>query len=153
MNEIKDSKWIKETIERERSVNPNTFIFFQHEWNERSEQILSHVNSYNQEQKRVYARKCTVKKIESKQHRDFCDLYHIQGSNKLTLVAFGIFLNGELLGVLSLGRHNRDSKVTVLDRLCFKSGFRIVGGASKLCKRCRADKYRKSYQKNLNHSE
>ena len=132
LDEIKEPTWMKRTLEVERSANPNTFIFFRHEWDERSEQILSHVNSYSQEQVKTHARKCEVKKIGSKQHRDFCDLYHIQGSNKLTLAAFGIFSADELIGVMSLGRHNRDSKATVLDRLCFKAGWRVVGGASRL---------------------
>ncbi len=132
LDEAKEPTWMKKTLGAERGANPNTFIFFRHEWNERSSQILSHINSYSQERFKTHARRCEVKKIRSKQHRDFCDLYHIQGSNKLTLAAWGIFSGEEILGVLSLGRHNRDSKVTVLDRLCFKSGHRVVGGASRL---------------------
>lgn len=132
LNDISDPKWIYKKLKQERSVDPNTFIFFKHEWNKRSKQISSHVNSYSQQEHRVYARKCTVKEINLKIHREFCDSYHIQGSNKLSIISFGIFLKDELLGVLSLGRHNRDSKITVLDRLCFKSGIRVIGGASKM---------------------
>lgn len=132
LDEIKEPTWMKKTLEVERAINPNTFVFFSHEWKERSEQILSHINSYSQDRFKIHARKCVVRKIRSKQHRDFCDLYHIQGSNKLTIAAFGIFSDNDLLGVLSLGRHNRDSKATVLDRLCFKAGWRVVGGASRL---------------------
>ena len=134
LDEIRESGWMRTTLAQERESDPNTFIFFRHEWNERSQQILAHVNSYTQQHKRVHARKCEVKKIRSKRHREFCDLHHIQGSNKLALVAFGIFHGDELLGVLSLGRHNRDNrdKVVVLDRLCFKANLRVVGGASRL---------------------
>lgn len=137
LEKIPEPKWISETLKKERKVDPETFIFFKHEWNERSEQIVSHVNSYSQEQHKIYARKCVVKEINLKLHREFCDSYHIQGSNKLSIVSFGIFLKDDLLGVLSLGRHNRDSKATVLDRLCFKSGVRVVGGASKMFARAK----------------
>ena len=132
LEEIPSRKWVLETLRKERYLDPNTFIFFKHEWNEKSNQIISHVNSYSQEQNKIHARKCTVKEINLKEHREFCDLYHIQASNRLSIVSFGIFFKDDLLGVLSLGRHNRDSKVTVLDRLCFKAGWRVVGGASKM---------------------
>jgi GNAT superfamily N-acetyltransferase len=132
VDEAEHPKWAKETLEMERKANPETFLFFRHEWNSRSEQIISHIDSYTEAENKIYARKCSVKEIKSREHRDFCDLYHIQGSNRLSLVSFGIFSGKELLGVLSLGRHNRDSRVTVLDRLCFKKGWRVVGGASRL---------------------
>lgn len=137
LEEIPAHKWVSETLEKERLANPHTFIFFKHEWNEKSNQILSHVNSYSQEQNKVHARKCTVKEINLKKHREFCDLYHIQGSNRLSIISFGIFFKDDLLGVLSLGRHNRDSKITVLDRLCFKAGWRVVGGSSKMFSRAK----------------
>jgi len=134
LDEIREPSWMRRTVMLERESDPNTFIFFKHEWNERSQQIIAHVNSYSQQQEKIHARKCEVRKIRSKQHSEFCDLYHIQGSNKLSLVAFGIFQGKKLLGVLSLGRHNRDNrdKIVVLDRMCFKAGCRVVGGASKL---------------------
>ena len=42
------------------------------------------------------------------------------------------------MGVMSLGRHHRQSATNhvVLDRLCFAAGVQVVGGASKLLKRC-----------------
>jgi len=135
LDEIHELGWMRKTLMQERESDPNTFIFFRHEWNERSNQIMSHANSYSQQNNKVFARKCEIRKIRSKQQRDFCELYHIQGSNKLSVVSFGIFYKDELLGVLSLGRHNRDNRdnrLIVLDRLCFKTGWRVVGGASKL---------------------
>ena len=137
LDRVPEQGWMKETITKERESDPNTFIFFKHEWDERSEQISAHVESYSGEKRKVHARKCEVREIGSAAHREFCELYHIQGSNKLSMVAFGIFLGEEMLGVLSLGRHNRDSRVTVLDRMCFKAGCRVVGGASKLFSRAK----------------
>ena len=61
---------------------------------------------------------------------------HIQGPSKGLLVAYGLFNQEELLGVMSLGRHHRDSSKITLDRFCIKEGLCVVGGASKLFKAC-----------------
>jgi hypothetical protein len=129
---VESPYWVSRTLKNERKINQNTFIFFKHEWNKRQKQITSHINSYSQTKEKIFARKCKVNKIKINEMRDFCDEYHIQGSNKLSIVAFGIFFKDEMIGVLSLGRHSRDTKITVLDRMCFKDNVRVVGGASKL---------------------
>lgn len=129
---VESPHWVSQTLKNERKINQNTFIFFKHEWNKRQKQITSHINSYSQTKEKIFARKCKVNKIKINEMRDFCDEYHIQGSNKLSIAAFGIFFKDEMIGVLSLGRHSRDTKITVLDRMCFKDNIRVVGGASKL---------------------
>lgn len=132
VEELKSERWVYETLKSERLNNTNTFIFFKHEWNNKKQQILSHIDSYEKQERKIYARNCFVKEISIKEHRNFCESYHIQGSNKLSIVSFGIFYKEELLGVLSLGRHSRNNNFTVLDRLCFKQGCRVIGGSSKL---------------------
>lgn len=128
INDIKfeDRNYIKE-------LSKEYFIIFPHEWENNKEQILSHFNSYYNNLVKIHARKCIVKQIESKELKNFCDSYHIQKSNNLSIISWGIYFENELLGVLSIGKHNRqDSEEIVLDRLCFKTGFRVNGGASKL---------------------
>lgn len=129
INEIKfeDSKYVKE-------LSKEYFVIFPHEWNKNQNQILSHFNSYENELIKIHARKCEVKEIDLDTLRKFCDSYHIQKSNKLGLIGWGIFHNKELLGILSLGKHPRKTSEheIILDRLCFKEGIRINGGASKL---------------------
>ena len=53
---------------------------------------------------------------------------------------FGLFFENELCSVMSLGRHNRqldvNKKEITLDRLCFKDGYSVIGGSSKLFKAC-----------------
>lgn len=114
-------------------VNNGKFVIFPHEWHNRQKQIKNHFQSYTQKITTIGARKCTVREINLSVLRQYCDSYHIQGSNKLALKAWGIFdINNDLLGVLSLGRHHRQNDVILLDRLCFNSNIRVVGGASKL---------------------
>ena len=112
---------------------------FDDEWKNKKEiiesVILSKIGIF---QKRIYARKCKVKKISKKDMNVFCDENHIQGKNLLSLVCFGLFHENELVGVIDLGRHHRknDKDSLVLTRLCFKKGFQIVGGSSKLFSAC-----------------
>ncbi len=131
--EKNDKYTIYELIKNTRAKNEPCFVCFPHEWEKRSNQIIAHIKSYNNTQLRVfYARKCEVKSISLKDIRSFCDQYHIQGSNRLGFVGWGLFFGDELLGVLSLGRHHRQNGDTLLDRLCFRDDVRVVGGASRL---------------------
>jgi hypothetical protein len=59
--------------------------------------ILSKLGIFNN---RIYARKCITKQIEKNTFSDFCETYHIQGKNSLSLVCFGLFFNNELIGVM-----------------------------------------------------
>ena len=133
LNEIKYEKnWLTDYLEDKRKTCQKTFVFFPHEWSKRKEQINSHVKSYKKSEITYFARKCSIKEIDKKTMRRFCDEYHIQGSNNLAIVCFGIFHQEELMGVLSLGRHHRNKNEIILDRMCFKSSVRVVGGASKM---------------------
>lgn len=108
---------------------------FEDEWVRRQEQVKNFLLSVIYKPTiRLYARKCNVKDVELSTARTFIDTYHIQAASPLTTNAFGLYSNDELIGVMSFGRHPADKKTIVLDRLCFKSGISVVGGASKLFK-------------------
>lgn len=123
-------------------------IFFD-EWNQRKDQCKNFLKSVLGLNETIYARNCIVKEINADVGRNFIKTYHIQGSNKLGIAFWGLFYNDDLVGVISLGRHNRqvEDGSIVLDRLCFKDGYQILGGASKLFLRCveyaRDNKYSK----------
>jgi hypothetical protein len=112
---------------------------FDDEWNNKQNVIksviLSKLGIFS---KRIYARKCETKEISKKEMNDFCEQYHVQGKNSLSLVCFGLFYENELVGVVDLGRHHRkkEKETLVLTRLCFKEGYQIVGGSSKLFNCC-----------------
>lgn len=114
------------------------FTIYSGEWERRQFQwknlIKSAIGVYD---KRVFARKCEIKEVEWRTGKQFFEDYHIQGGKRKALVYFGVFHQDELLGVVSLNRHHRNVKgVIVLDRLCFKDGVQVVGGASKLLSHC-----------------
>lgn len=112
---------------------------FEDEWKFRQDQCKNFIKSilgiYDI---KIFARKCEIKEINKKICYNFCDQYHIQGSGNKSIICYGIFYNNELIGVISLGIHHRKNKnkSIVLDRLCFKDGIQVVGGASKLFKYC-----------------
>ena len=107
------------------------------EWERRRIQCEGHIKSIlGINDKRIYARKCQIQEINKELGRQFFDDYHIQGRNLLGIVFFGLIHENELVGVMSLGRHHRNYDFLVLDRLCFKNGVQIVGGASKLFSTC-----------------
>ena len=110
---------------------------FSDEWEKRQFQCKSHIKSILKiNDERIFARKCVVKQIEKEVGRRFFEENHIQGKNGLGRIFFGLFFEDTLCGAISLGRHNRQVDALVLDRLCFKDGIQIVGGASKLFARC-----------------
>ncbi|RDJ35314.1 MAG: hypothetical protein DWQ19_10900 [Crenarchaeota archaeon] len=117
--------------------NVQLITIFEDEWNDRRSQCESHILSlFGIKERTVFARKCSIVDLNKVEFNKFCDAYHIQGSNRLGLIFYGLEFKGELLGVMSLGRHHRQVKTLVLDRLCFKRGVQIPGGASKLFSRC-----------------
>lgn len=110
---------------------------FSDEWLDRQEQCKGHIKAIlGINDIRIFARHCKITEINKKTGRDFFEKYHIQGKNSLGFIFFGLFYKDELVGAISLGRHNRQYDNLVLDRLCFKEGVQIVGGASKLFSKC-----------------
>lgn len=84
-------------------------------------------------QQSIYARKCDIKQIDKKLAKQFLNQYHLQGCTQTCQYAYGLFYNDELFQVITFGkpRYNKKYDYELL-RLCTKSGFKIIGGASKL---------------------
>lgn len=108
---------------------------FEDEWIHRQAQIKNFLKSViGKNEIKLHGRKCEVKQIEKEVGRNFFEQYHLQGKSSLGLNFAGLFNSEELVGVMSFGRHHRDSEKRVLDRLCFKDGVSVAGGSSKLFK-------------------
>lgn len=113
---------------------------FEDEWLDRKEQVKGFLMSViGRCSRKIHARKCSILQITKQDANKFLNEHHIQGApSRTTLISFGIFLdtdNGkELVGVITGGRHHRalGNDILVLNRLCFKVGYQVAGGASKL---------------------
>lgn len=83
--------------------------------------------------KRVYARECTIYRLNKNVGDEFLQNYHIQGTCRGQLLYLGLVYEGELLQVMTFGKSRFDKNYDVeLLRLCTKPGVVVVGGASKL---------------------
>ena len=86
---------------------------------------------------KIYARKCIIKEISSKECCNFLNNNHIQG-HSLSSIKLGLYYNNELVSVMTFSK----SRVGIgkkedgweLVRFCNKLNTAVVGGASKLLK-------------------
>lgn len=83
------------------------------------------------ERKRVYARDCTYKEIDTKTAEEFLTYYHVNGFRG-GYYKCGLFYNDELICVAVFGKHKKYENECI--RLCYKTGYDIVGGWDKIQK-------------------
>mgnify|MGYP003571250476 CR=1 FL=1 len=110
---------------------------FQYQWsNLQKQNILKEKLKYllGIDQKVIYARKCIIKEISTKEKNKFLNENHIQGEDK-SKVKLGLFFENKLVSVMTFvkPRFNKNYQWE-LSRFASLNGYRIVGGASKLLK-------------------
>lgn len=132
---IKSSNKHKNKLNGCRENNIRLITLFEDEWLCRKEQVknllLSVLGVHNT---RLGARNCTVGIIDKVTAKEFVSSQHIQPLHTCD-VSFGLFHKDELVGVITGSKHHRQNQNSfVLQRLCFKQGYQIAGGASKLFK-------------------
>lgn len=109
---------------------------FEDEWLNKKDIVKSMLaNILGQTKNRIYARKCIIKEVNSKEAGLFLDANHIQGKcgSKIKL---GLYHNNELVSLMLFGesRHfigDGKNKWELL-RFCNKLNTNVIGGASKL---------------------
>ena len=84
--------------------------------------------------RKIYARKCTIKELQYKDVKNFLNENHLQGSCT-TKINLGLFYENELVEVMTFKKPRFNSNYNYeLIRLCSKKFTNVVGGASKLFK-------------------
>lgn len=111
---------------------------FEDEWRDRKDQVKGFLSSvFGKNKDREFARKLDLKEVSFKEASSFLKKYHIQGqgSNRRE-ISFGLYKDQQLLGLITGSTHHRKASgdVLVLNRMAFKSGTTVVGGASRLFK-------------------
>lgn len=130
------------------SNNIKLITIFEDEWKLKKEKCKSYINStLGKFEFRIFARKCKIIEVENKISNDFYSKYHLFEKPYGTKKSFGLIYNNEILGIMSLGNHHRKSSDVVINRLCFKPGYQIVGGVSKLFNACKKWCKNKNYTK------
>lgn len=93
--------------------------------------VLSMIKSkLNLPDKRIYARKCDITHITSKEAREFCNKYHIQGYTPCS-IRIALRYEGDIVMLATFGT-SRFSHFNGLELIRLVSSCSVVGGASKL---------------------
>ena len=123
-----------------KAKNINLYHIFDDEWELKKDIVKSRIASIlGIYKKKIYARKCIIREIETATLKSFLNKNHLQG-NVNSKYRYGLFYNDELVAVMSfgplrknLGHKSKDGEYEML-RYCSKLHTMIVGGASKLLK-------------------
>lgn len=112
---------------------------FEDELNNQKDIVFSRIRqALGKPNRRVFARKCIVKEIDSKTANTFYKNNHVQGRST-ALIRYGLYFENELLCVGSLGnigRKHTSTKDTIeLKRFCTLPGVSVVGGVGKIFNR------------------
>ena len=107
---------------------------FEDDWLHRKSIVMSIIKSaLGVYEKRLFARKCNVQKIDLKTYKQFLIENHLQGYSYAD-VCLGLFYENELvqcIGIHSKGTHSKEPELV---RMCIKNNYSIVGGFSRLLK-------------------
>jgi hypothetical protein len=111
---------------------------FEDEWLQKRAIVESRIKTIlGLTSKTIYARKCTIQKVESKAKNQFLTDNHIQGKDTCS-VALGLFDCNTLVALATFKKSNivkgGDGSSWELSRFCSKLDYRVIGGASKLIK-------------------
>ena len=101
------------------------------DWNDRPDVFKRFIDDCVLPRKRVFARQCEIKNIDTKTAKAFCETYHVNGfrggNTKL-----GLFFKDELIAVAIFGKHSVYENECI--RLCYKTSYTIIGGWAKIQK-------------------
>lgn len=89
-------------------------------------------NKLKLSENRYYARKCTIKEIESSVSREFLERTHLSGFVGAS-IHLGMYHNDELVSVLSYGKSRFEDKLEII-RYASKLNSNIIGGFGKFYK-------------------
>lgn len=133
-NQFIDSKYhLQNTVECE-SNGIQLLHIFESDWINKEDIvksiILSKLGKYSE---RYYARKCTIRDVETREEREFLDRNHIQGYTPSTS-AYGLYYNDELLEIATFRKSRYKKDEYELLRFCSKLNTQCVGGLSRLIK-------------------
>ncbi len=106
---------------------------FEDEWINKKEIVKDRLMSIlGISSRRIFARKCKMMEISSKESNEFLERNHLQGGDNSS-IRYGLFHEDELVSVMTFGRprFNRNYDWELI-RYASKLGVRVIGGASKL---------------------
>ena len=108
---------------------------FEDEWINKREIVEDRIKSIlGVYDRKIYARKCEIKTISSKESNQFLEENHLQGGDN-SYIRYGLFFEDELISVMTFGkpRFNKNFDFELIRFAC-KIGTQVIGGFGKLLK-------------------
>lgn len=106
--------------------------FWDYQWNEKQEICKSIIKNHLGLNDKIYARKCSIVELSSKDYSDFMNQNHIHGSVNASF-KYGLIYNEELVSVIGFAKSRYNKKYDYeLIRYANKLNVNVVGGFSKL---------------------
>jgi len=136
----KDKKYHLNKLNACKKKNYRLITIFEDEFINNKEIVFSRLNNIlgiSEDCSVVYARKCVIDTISTKQISNFCKENHIQGYAGSS-IKLGAFYNNELVSVMSFSKPSiskgsaLSEGVWELNRFCSKLNYNVVGIASKM---------------------
>ena len=104
---------------------------FEHEWDFQQEIVKEKLKAIlGIDQEKIYARKCIVKEIETKDKNEFLNKHHLQGEDK-SKIKLGLFHNNELVACMTFGRPRFNQHFN-WELIRYATSKHVIGGAGKL---------------------
>lgn len=116
--------------------NINLIQIFEDEWDNKKDIVKSRIrNILKKTPRKIYARECQIKELNSKQAGVFFEKTHIMGNGRSN-VRLGLFYKNELVSAMSFTNNNISRKLNSWEINRFSSllDTNVIGGASKLFK-------------------
>lgn len=93
------------------------------------------ISLLKKDKKRIFARKCILKKVNKKEVKKFLNTNHLQSYCKGQSICLGLYFDNELVQIMTFGkpRYNKNYQYELL-RLCTKNDCYVIGGVKRLFK-------------------
>lgn len=137
--EFRDKNHLVEKLTAMNSIGIRLVNIFEDEWKFKKDIVKDKIKNILgiSDNKRIFARKCTMKDISSKDRNSFLEKYHIQGKDTAN-ISKGLFYNDELIAVMSLIKLRKalgsKSEAGVYELSRFACSCNVIGGFSKMLK-------------------
>lgn len=128
----KTRKYHLNKLQRCQEQNIHLIQVWSSEWEKKQSIVKSRIQSFLQKNTTIYARKCNIVEVSSKQSALFLNEAHIQQACR-GKIHIGLVYKDALVGIMVFGKNRFNSKPGVeLLRYATSLNTNIVGGASKL---------------------
>lgn len=123
--------WEKTKICKEKGIE--LIHIWEHEWENKKDIVKSYISSrLGINTSKIGARKCEIVELDKKTANTLLKQWHLLGSSPSSHKHLGLVYGGEIVSIVSYGKHHRTNESYVLSRFASKPYTNVVGALSKL---------------------